>query len=343
MIETFSRERERVIRSSGHGYDYIISIENLLIAWQEFLRGKRKRKDIAEFSLHLMDNILGLHKDLKEKTYEHGLYQAFTINDPKHRQIHKATVRDRLLHHAIHRILYPYFDSKFIYDSYSCRIKKGTNAAIDRFREFGRKASSNHTHTVWVLKCDVRKFFANIDHEILKTALRKYLDDPDVLSLLGKVIDSFHVKGRSGAGLPLGNLTSQLLVNVYMNEFDQFMKHEVKVRYYIRYTDDFVVLSQEKTYLEDLITTIDEFLWNDLRLQLHPNKVSIASFASGVDFLGWVHFTDHRVVRNVTKKRMMKRIEQNSKDATLQSYLGLLSHGNTSKLTEEIKRQYPVE
>ena len=149
-------------------FEKIISVENLLLAWKEFMRGKKNKKDVQEFQLHLMDNILALHQDLKNKTYKHGGYMAFNISDPKPRNIHKATVRDRLLHHAIYRILYPYFDKKFIHDSYSCRINKGTHKAINKFREYGRKVSKNNTKTCFVLKCDIRKFFANIDHKILK-------------------------------------------------------------------------------------------------------------------------------------------------------------------------------
>ena len=154
-----------------HTYDDIISVENLLLAWQEFLCNKKHKKDIILFQAKMMDNILSLHHDLKAKTYIHGGYKAFNISDPKPRNIHKATVRDRLLHHAIYRILYSYFDKKFIYDSYSCRLNKGTHRAINRLRDFYYQVSKNNTRTCYVLKCDIRKFFANIDHEILKEIL----------------------------------------------------------------------------------------------------------------------------------------------------------------------------
>ena len=152
-------------------FEKIISVDNLLLAWTEFVRGKRNRKDVQEFQLHIMDNVLSLHQDLKNLTYKHGGYQAFKISDPKPRDIHKANVRDRLLHHAIYRVLYPYFDNRFIHDSYSCRIGKGTHKAINRFRVFFRKVSKNNTRTCFVLKCDIRKFFANIDHQIQKRIL----------------------------------------------------------------------------------------------------------------------------------------------------------------------------
>ena len=145
-------------------FEKIASADNLLEAWREFLPGKRGKRDVQEFQLRLMDNILSLHTDLINGTYRHGGYQAFKISDPKPRDIHKACVRDRLVHHAIYRQLYPFFDRAFIADSFSCRDDKGTLAAINRFRSFAYAASKNNTRTCWVLKCDIRKFFANIDH-----------------------------------------------------------------------------------------------------------------------------------------------------------------------------------
>lgn len=305
------------------------------MSWQEFLRGKRKRKDVAEFSLSLMDNIFALHKELVDKTYKHGPYQAFKINDPKPRDIHKASVRDRLLHHAIHRILYPYFNEKFICHSYSSRLEKGTHRAIYRFRDFVRKVSLNNTRTCWILKCDIRKFFDNINHEILIEILKRHISDIDSIHLLENVIDSFFK--APDAGLPLGNLTSQLFVNIYMNEFDQFIKRELRVGYYIRFADDFVIFHENREYLGNLIPKISEFLDIKLKLLLHPDKVSIKTIASGVDFLGWVHFPHHRVLRTTTRRRMQKRLKKNPAKGSKSSYLGLLSHGNTYKLREEIR------
>lgn len=286
-----------------------------------------------------MDNILALHHDLSNKTYNHGLYYHFKINDPKPRDIHKATVRDRIVHHAIYRILYPYFDSKFIFDSFSCRNDKGTHKALNRFRGLARKVSRNNAKTVWVLKGDIRKFFANIDHQILKNILRKHIIDDDILWLLGRVIDSFHTENSKNIGLPLGNVTSQLFINVYMNEFDQFLKRKLKARYNIRYADDFLILDTAKLYLEDLIPKISEYLEKELKLSLHPDKVYIKSFSSGVDFLGWVHFPYHRVLRTSTKRRMFRKLKQKYIKEMITSYFGLLKHGNTYNLTQKLKNQ----
>ncbi|MFZ2975496.1 MAG: reverse transcriptase/maturase family protein [Candidatus Moraniibacteriota bacterium] len=304
------------------------------------MRGKRKRKDVAEFSLNFMDNVLALHEELKVKIYKHGNYQAFRISDPKPRDIHKAKVRDRLIHHAIYRIIRPYFESKFMFDSYSCRIKKGTHKAVNRFRCFSLKVSKNNTKQCWILKCDIKKFFASIDHEILKNILSKYIGDENVLWLFSQVIDSFNTKGKSNVGLPLGNLTSQLLVNIYMNEFDQFAKRELKTKYYIRYADDFAIFHEDKNYLENLIPKISEFLETKLKLSLHPSKVSIKTLTSGVDFLGWVNFPKHRILRTSTKRRMMKKLRKNNKAESVVSYLGLLSHGDGYKLANKIAKLY---
>jgi retron-type reverse transcriptase len=341
----------------NHTYDSIISLENLLLSWKKFKSEKKNKKDVQVFERNLMENLLELNRDLETKNYKHSGYSSFKISDPKSRDIHKAIVRDRLVHHAIYRILYPYFDKKFIYDSYSCRVEKGTHKAIYRFESFIRKVSKNNTKTCWVLKCDIKKFFANIDHQILKSILARYIQDKETLFLISNIIDSFTTNpiGKTygvtyggepsvlnttnsaiaenvAKGLPLGNLTSQLLVNVYMNEFDQFMKHKLKVKYYIRYADDFVILQNDKIYVEEILLEVSEFLEVNLKLQLHPGKVFIKTIASCVDFLGWVHFPKHRVLRTATRKRMFRNILKNQKVNTIPSYLGMLSHGNTYKL-----------
>ena len=162
-----------------------------------------------------------------------------------------------------------------------------------------------------------------------------------ILWFVDEVISSFQSTGP-GKGLPLGNLTSQLLVNIYMNEFDQFMKHTLKAKYYIRYADDFVMFSASRRWLEGQIPRISEFLRERLRLELHPHKASIQTLASGVDFLGWVHFQDHRILRTSTKQRMMRNLEGNESENRLHSYLGLLSHGNTEKIRAEVLERYSI-
>ena len=305
------------------------------------MSGKRKKDDVRDFQYRLSDNIHALHRELKDKTYTHGDYYAFNISDPKPRNIHKASVRDRLLHHALYRMLYPFFDRTFIADSYSCRVGKGTHKAMRTFRRYAHAASKNNTRTLWILKCDIRKFFASIDHRILSELLRQRIPDQDIFCLLNEVIKSFY-STAPGKGLPLGNLTSQLLVNVYMNEFDQFVKHRLKARYYVRYADDFVIMSQNKEWLQDILSKIHSYLNGTLSLTLHPHKIQLRTFASGVDFLGWVHFPDHRVLRTSTKRRMLRNVRgREEDDAVVQSYLGMLSHGNAKKLGNRVKMIAP--
>ncbi len=213
----------------------------------------------------------------------------------------------------------------------------GTHRAMQAFKVYARKASLNHTQTLWILKCDIRKFFASVDQQVLHTILQERIADPDVLGLVECVVGSFHSTAPN-KGLPLGNLTSQLLVNVYMNEFDQFAKHKLKARYYVRYADDFAFMSRDRKWLMGLLPEIETYLRERLCLIMHPDKICLQTFSSGVDFLGWVHFPDHRVLRTTTKRRTPRRVKGLEKDsATVQSYLGMLSHGDTHKLSNAVE------
>lgn len=324
-----------MIMQLQHTFEDIISVNNLCAAWEEFVRGKRGKRDVQLFASSLMENIVQLHHDFANQTYRHGGYKDFFVSDPKRRHIHKASVRDRLVHHAVYRVLYPFFDHTFIADSYSCRMEKGTHRALDRFRAFAYQVSHNHTRTAWVLQCDIRKFFESIDHAVLRSILEEAIPDLHIIGLLANIIASFSV--RPGVGLPLGNLTSQLFVNVYMNVFDQWVKHRLQAHGYMRYADDFVLFSSDRCALERVIPYIEQFLRERLGLALHPSKVSIRTIASGVDFLGWVHFPDHRILRTATRRRMLRRMQERPTDATMQSYLGLLSHGNALGLQQALR------
>jgi len=317
-----------------HKFEDIINLDNLLSAWGEFLNGKRGRRDVQLFGLNLMDNLLSLHHDLLYHKYNHGGYKAFKVFDPKIRDIHKASVCDRLLHHAIYRKLYPFFDKIFIFDSYSCRLNKGAHKAVLRFNKFFLKISKNNTKNCWVLKGDIRKFFASIDHQILLGILNEYITDKNIVCLLQNIIYSFQVK--EGKGLPLGNLTSQLFANIYLNVFDQFIKHKIKAKFYIRYADDFVIMSDNKECLENQIGLIKEFLFLNLKLEIHPQKIFIKTVSSGLDFLGWINFPEHKVLRKSTKRRMICKLKESNKESSLNSYLGLIKHGNACKLKLEI-------
>ncbi len=323
-------------RSLSHTYSDIISLENLCLAWEEFVVGKKKKMDVIRFGRNLMDNIVELHESLVKRTYCHGGYESFYITDPKKRHIHKASAQDRLLHHAIYRILYSFFDRTYIFNSYSCRDNKGTHRAINRFNQITIKVSKNNTRTCWVLKCDIKKFFASIDQKILIGILQEYIPDENITWLLKNIIASFHTDTQVGVGLPLGNLTSQLFSNIYMNRFDQWVKHTLKAKHYIRYADDFVFLSGDKNYLKNLISQIQLFLQTKLKLSLHPDKLFLKTTASGIDFLGWVHFSNHMVIRTKTKQRMFRNIQKSISKESLESYFGLIKHGNSQKLRKNV-------
>lgn len=194
----------------------------------------------------------------------------------------------------------------------------------------------------------VHKFEDIISLDNLLSAWQEFIPDKDIIWLLQDIIESY--KEKDGVGLPLGNLTSQLFANVYMNIFDQWVKHKLKTKLsqtctnvqicdkcYIRYADDFVFLSADKNHLKNILPEIDNFLNSKLKLTLHPNKIFIKTASSGVDFLGWVNFPDYRILRKTTKKRMFRRISDNPKSETIQSYLGLLKHGNMGKIRDKIQ------
>lgn len=313
-------------------FERIISLENLLFAWNEFKRGKGKKLDVQEFAFNLEDSLFKLHADLVNFTYKHGSYQTFFVCDPKLREINKASVYDRVVHQAIFRVLYYHFDQYFINDSYSCRFKKGTQSGVRRLETFGRKVSKNWHQETWFLKCDVRKFFDGIDHDILRSLIVKRISSPGVLWLFEQILNSF--RKELNCGLPLGNVTSQLLANIYLNELDQFVKHNLKQKYYLRYCDDFIILNQNKGYLEDLIPLIKEFLEEKLKLSLHTNKIIIRKLRQGADFLGYVVRPHHTVFRTRTKRRMLRRVNEKN----LNSYLGFLKHCRGHKIEERIKK-----
>ena len=285
----------------------IISVSNLLAAWNEFKRGKRRKPDIAKFELHLEDNIFHLHRTLVSKTYTHDPYVDFYICDPKRRHIHKASVRDRVFHQAVFRVLYPIFDKHFIHNTYSSRFGKGTHRGVVRLMESCRKVSRNWKTEAYALKCDVKKFFDSVDHAILRRLISQKISDSATLSLIDAILKSF--EKEKGKGLPLGNVTSQLFANIYLNELDQFAKHELKTRYYFRYCDDFVIVHQGRKFLENAIGKIRNFLSQNLLLTLHPNKIKIRTIREGVDFLGYVVLPNAVVIRTSTKKRIMRKVK----------------------------------
>jgi len=338
-----------------HVFEKIISLESLFSAWNGFRKDKKNKKDILIFEWQLEQNIFQLHQDLKNQTYRHGPYTSFHITDPKQRHIHKATVRDRVLHHAIFAVLNPIFEPTFISHSYSCRINKGTHRGVDYLANILRKVSFNYRGPCFILKCDISKFFASVDHGILLNIISKRIKDDGAMWLIKEIIGSFYSDQSNlfnKKGLPIGNLTSQLFANIYLNEFDQFVKHELRIKDYLRYTDDFIVVSNNEEYLKKMLKSIKKFLEQKLQLKLHPDKISIKRFRRGVDFLGYIILPFYRLIRTKTKQRIFRKlkgrikeykngtINQQTLGQSLQSYLGVLSHANTYELSQNLKNQF---
>lgn len=317
--------------------------------------GKKSKKDVITFETDIENNLQRLYKILNGKTYQPGPYTQFYVRDPKLRLIHKATVIDRVVHHIVSRELDPIFESTFITHSYSCRKNKGTHRGMIALQKMALRVSKNDTKTCWALKCDIKKFFASVNHNLLFEILKRRIKDEDFLNLLWKIIDGFSSDRTTNPlnkkGIPIGNLTSQFFSNIYMNELDQFVKHKLMVKYYLRYADDFVLLSQSKEYLENLISPIDQFLREKLDLELHPDKIIFGKFRSGIDFLGYIVFPYHIMPRTKTKKRLLRKIKakinefksgqisEEKMNQTIQSYLGYLGHANTYQFRKELENQ----
>jgi len=312
------------------------------------------------FGRYLLKNVLNLHNDLIKFTYRHANYECFNVCDPKPRIIHKAIVRDRLLHHAIYRVLMPIFDKTFIFDCYSCRKLKGTHRAFQRLTIMARKQSKNYSKTCWALRCDIRKFFHSIDHKILISLLSKRINDEQLINLLREIIESFAVcgdlraerKSASNAnlnnkkGMPLGNLTSQLFANIYLDPLDKFIKHKLKAKYYLRYADDFMLLADDPKILHDCLLKIDSFLSNKLKLSLHPNKITFRKLSWGLDFVGYVAHPKFNLPRKKTIKRIFAKLEKIQEsnpeklNESLQSHLGFLKHVDARLLSQNLNNWF---
>jgi len=322
-------------------FEEIISLENLLVAWYEFRNGKRSKVDIQAFEYHLEDNIFQLHEDLSGQRYSHGQYHQFQITDPKPRVISKAAVRDRLLHKAIYRVLYPKWDTTFIFDSYSCRNTKGTHKAFRRLTQMGRKISKNYTQSCFALKCDIKKFFDSIDHQILIGLLGGRIADEKLLQLLRGIIGSF--EHSPGKGMPLGNLTSQLFANVYMDPLDKFVKHQLKAKHYLRYADDFIFLADNPDELMGYLVEVNHFLKTKLGLSLHPDKIHLRKLNWGIDYVGYVALSRYAIPRKKTVKRIFKNLQRSidrgddNLENRYQSYLGYLCHANAHTIQSKLK------
>ncbi len=300
----------------GNIWTQITSFENLLIAYKKARLGKRSRNEVALFGLNLETNLLQLQDELINKTYVPGAYRLFTIYERKPRQISAAPFRDRVVHHALMNVVEPLLDKRFIFDTFACRQGKGVHLAVKRYQKWANRYA-------YVYKLDISRYFPSVDHAILKQKLARCIKDPHVLSLFDVIIDnasSFPSEApvyfpdddlltplERKTGLPIGNLTSQFLANLYLDDLDHFIKEELRVSGYLRYVDDFMLLSNSKQELHSWKTAIDEKL-RETRLKVHPAKANIFQTRLGVDILGYRVFPNYRLLRNDNGHRFARRL-----------------------------------
>ncbi|MGE3152975.1 MAG: reverse transcriptase domain-containing protein [Nitrospiraceae bacterium] len=336
----------------------VVSFENLLAAYRKARRGKGSNRPVAEFGLHLERELFLLQRELEDGTYRPGAYRLFTIYERKPRVIAAAPFRDRVVHHAIMNVIESPIDRTFIADSYACRPGKGVHAAVDRYQAWAQTYR-------YVLKMDVRHYFLSIDHELLKAKLRRRITDCRTLDLLDRIIES-SPSGESGpryfpgddlftplerrAGIPVGNLTSQFFANLYLDDLDHHMKQVLRVRPYLRYVDDMVVLDHDKARLADVREAIRERLAAD-RLRLHPDKAHVTRTADGLNLLGYVVYPGRRRLRNDNGHRFARklramaqayrsgRLEWAKVVASTQSWVGHAQHADTEGLRRAIFSQ----
>ncbi|XWK87995.1 MAG: RNA-directed DNA polymerase [Phormidium sp.] len=343
------------MKRHGNLWIEIIDFANLLAAAQQAQRGKRFRENVLQFNYNLESELWRLKTELESKVYCPGAYKTFEIKEPKPRIISAAPYRDRVVHHALCNIIVPIFERTFIADSYANRVGFGTHRALRRFTKFARSSR-------YVLQCDVRKYFPSIDHEILKSIVRRKIKCPDTLWLIDKIIDNSNPQEpvveyfpgddllaplQRRKGIPIGNLTSQVLANVYLNNFDHFVKEKLKVVKYIRYVDDFALFSEDQVFLSEARLAIEEYLAS-LRLKIHPIKSQLFETKEGANFLGFRVLPDCIRVRKENLRRARRRLRRMQVEyakgkigyqevsQSIQSWIAHLEHGDTWQLRQKI-------
>ena len=340
-------------------YKDICSFEGLYRAYLEARRGKRQRNEVLEFTTSLEENIIQLQNELLWKEYKVSPYRQFYVHEPKKRLIMALPFRDRVVQWSIYRILNPYFDRRFIKDSYACRVGYGSHKSIKRLQYWLRQMDRQNKR-IYVLKLDIAKYFYRVDHDILMGILKRQIKDKDLLWLLETIIRCEHTnfglnlenKGFTGrmikhVGMPIGNLTSQMFANLYLNELDQFVKHELRARHYLRYMDDSMIVHHDKSFLWHAKSEIERFLDENLNLELN-GKTTIRTANQGVEWVGYRVWPTHIKIRKSTARRMKARLKQLKKlwktgkvtfeevDASVQSYMGLLKHCNSYRLRKAV-------
>jgi len=318
------------MRRLGNLYMQIISIDNLNIADGKAQKGKSKQYGIVRHNKNPEDNIWKLHKMLTDKTFKTSEYDVFKVYEPKERDIFRLPYfPDRITHHAIMNILEPIFLKIFTTDSYSCIKGKGIHSASFSVR----KALKNTEETQYCLKLDIRKFYPSVDHEILKMLLRRKFKDNELLWLLDEIIDS-------APGLPIGNYLSQYFANFYLTYFDHWIKESLRVKFYFRYADDIVILHNDKRKLYSILNLIKNYFEKNLKLEVKDNWQIFPVEKRGIDFVGYVHFHTHVLLRKSIKKRFARMLKRNPRRESIASYKGWSNHCNSKNL---IKKLLPNE
>lgn len=307
-------------------YSSIISIDNLTLASNNAKKGKLHQRSVQEFLKNPNHNIEQLHLLLKSNTFHTSEYSTFVIHEPKERVISRLPFYpDRIVHHAILNILEPIFVKHFVIDTYSCIKKRGIHLALNNLR----KALKNTTETTYCLKLDITKFYPSINHQILKQQLQRKFKDAQLLNLLFEIIDS-------APGVPIGNYLSQYFANFYLSPFDRWLKQDKRVKYYFRYADDIVILSNDKAYLHSLLSEIKNFLDVKLKLHVKENYQVFPVAARGIDFVGYKTFHTHTLIRKRIKKAFARKLKTHPNNLSIASYKGWCKHANTKNLLKKL-------
>lgn len=288
------------MKRSNNIYEKIYNFENIYLAYTKARKSKRYREDVLKFTSDLETNLITIQNELVWKMYSPGRYREFVVYEPKRRIIQAPSFKDRVVHHALCNVIEPIFDARFIYDSYACRKGKGTHAGVERTAFFLRKME----HSAYCLKADISSYFPSIEHTVLKTLVRKKISCEGTLWLVDTIIDN-----GSDIGIPIGALTSQLFANIYLNELDAFVKHRLLAKYYLRYVDDFIILSNSKKELWEHLGEIEIFLQDKLKLSLN-HKTGIFPASHGIDFLGYRIWANKFLLRKANIQRNKRRLRK---------------------------------
>ncbi len=304
---TFSAiSMEAYVKRINNIYEKVYSFENIYLAYTKAKQNKRYREDVLTFTDNLEANLITIQNELIWKMYSPGRYREFIVYEPKKRIIQAPSFKDRVVHHALCNVIEPIFDARFIYDSYACRKGKGTHAGVERIIYFLRKLARSLPRT-YCLKADISSYFPSIDHTVLKTLLRKKVSCEDTLWFIDTIIDG--TSCGSARGIPIGALTSQLFANIYLNELDTFVKHDLRAKHYVRYVDDFIILSDSKEELWEHLGEIEIFLQDKLKLSLN-HKTGIFPATLGIDFLGYRIWKDKLLLRKANIHRSKRRLRK---------------------------------